>query len=526
MLRSAALLFSLITIVGLSNATVAQETKTVDPSGTWRWTSELGGNQIDGHLKLRANGKRVSGHYDDQNVDVEIADGRIDGDRLKCGFEAEAGGVEFEAIFEGKVAQDSIEGTITLAGDGRSYDFPWTARRATESDDVVGDWDFAITAFGREVESQASISLKGEKLAASYTNSLGNDMEVSSVTLKDNTLNFTAQGEYQGNDIELLFSGVPRGNSMSGTITVAAQGQEFEGTFDALRRVPAKPSNYPPNMPEAIVRTYKKVGDVELSAWIFNPQGHTTSDRRPAAVFFFGGGWRSGTPGQFHHHCRYLAARGMVAITADYRVATRHGVKAKECVEDAKSAIRWVRKHASDLGVDPNRIVASGGSAGGHLAATTGTINGRDASNENLSVSSVPNAMALFNPAVVLADVNGQPPMDAERTADLTERMGVAPIELSPYHHVQAGLPPTIIFHGRADTTIPFESVAIFTAAMNKAGNRCELKGYDDAAHGFFNHGREENGPFRDTVGKLDAFLVSLNYLEATPSSAALEILK
>ncbi len=95
---------------------------------------------------------------------------------------------------------------------------------------------------------------------------------------------------------------------------------------------------------------YKTIGDVALQMYIFEPAGHKAADRRPAVVFFFGGGWKGGTPKQFEHQCRYLASRGMVAMTADYRVSSRHGTKAVQCVTDGKSAVRWVRENAKRLG--------------------------------------------------------------------------------------------------------------------------------------------------------------------------------
>ena len=145
-------------------------------------------------------------------------------------------------------------------------------------------------------------------------------------------------------------------------------------------------------------RVYKKVGDVELKMFVFLPKGHKASDKRPAVVFFFGGGWSGGSPKQFVPHCQYFASRGMVAMTAEYRVARRHNVKAVSCVADAKSAIRWAREHADSLGIDVDRIVASGGSAGGHVAACTGVLTGFEEKNEKSDISSRPNAMVLFNP--------------------------------------------------------------------------------------------------------------------------------
>lgn len=275
-----------------------------------------------------------------------------------------------------------------------------------------------------------------------------------------------------------------------------------------------KTANYPPQLEGANVEVYKKIGDVELNIYIYNPADHKPSDKRPVAVFFFGGGWKSGTPQQFEQHCKYLASRGMVAMTADYRVLNRHGTKAKECVADAKSAIRWVRQEAERLGIDPDRLVAGGGSAGGHIAGCTGVIAGFEESNEDLAISSKPNAMALFNPALVLAQVDGQDPLPGDKVPALTERMGVDSKALSPYHHVKAGVPPTIIFHGKGDTTVPYMTAEQFAGAMKNAGNRCELVGYEDQPHGFFNYGRSENRYFEATLVSLDEFFVSLGYLE------------
>jgi acetyl esterase/lipase len=92
---------------------------------------------------------------------------------------------------------------------------------------------------------------------------------------------------------------------------------------------------YPPTLPGAQVEVYKTIGDIQLQAYIYNPPGHQAGDRRAAAIFYFGGGWRSGTASQFMHHCKHLASRGMVAITVDYRVSSRHQTKAVSCVGDA-----------------------------------------------------------------------------------------------------------------------------------------------------------------------------------------------
>lgn len=301
--------------------------------------------------------------------------------------------------------------------------------------------------------------------------------------------------------------------SLAALIAIAVLQIHQAAAQDAARQDRA----YPPDMPGAKVETYKTVGDTTLKLYVFEPDGWKPTDKRPAIVCFFGGGWTSGSPRQFLPQCKYLATRGMVAIAADYRVASRNHVKAVDCVKDAKSAIRFVRKNAAQLGVDPNRIVAAGGSAGGHLAAACGTIAGFDEPTEDAGISSRPNAMLLFNPAVVLAPAEGVD-LDQGRLATLGERMGVNPRDLSPYHHIAPGAPPTAIFHGKADRVVPYATVVAFTKAMKDAGNTCELFSYDDQGHGFFNYGRARNEMFVATLKEADKFLARLGYLQGEPT--------
>lgn len=273
---------------------------------------------------------------------------------------------------------------------------------------------------------------------------------------------------------------------------------------------------YPPVLNEAKSHVYKTVAGTELSLWVFSPKDHQPTDSRPAIVFFFGGGWKNGSPTQFEQQCRYLVSRGMVAITADYRVASRHGVKAVECVRDAKSAIRWVRSHAKEMGIDPKRIAAGGGSAGGHLAACAGVLSEFDENKEDASVSSRPDAMVLFNPAVSFdAALAG----DDKRAAGLPERLGVEPEQLSPAHHIHRGLPPALVLIGTKDFLI--EGNRQFVDRMKAAGNRCDLDLYEGREHGFFNYGRRGSADFLKTTESMDRFLTSLGYLSGEPTVAA-----
>ena len=277
---------------------------------------------------------------------------------------------------------------------------------------------------------------------------------------------------------------------------------------------------YPPKIPDASkVEIYKTVDGVDLKLWIFNPQDFKETDSRPAIVFFFGGGWRQGSPAQFVPQCKYLAERGMIAMVADYRVRNRNQNLALKCVYDAKSAIRYIRQNADRLGIDPERIAAGGGSAGGHLAAATATLPEHDDPADDWSISPKPNALVLFNPAVILAPVPDLWDMQQEKMDQLEELMGAELMSMSPYHHVHSDIGPTIIFHGIDDKTVSYKTVDLFRKKMRENDNRCELVGYYGEEHGFFNYGKKNNGPFIDTVQKMDAFLCSIGYLESPPES-------
>lgn len=272
--------------------------------------------------------------------------------------------------------------------------------------------------------------------------------------------------------------------------------------------------NYPPEIQGARVEVYKSVDGVDLRLWIFAPDGHISEESVPAIIFFFGGGWNSGSPEQFIAQANYLQDRGMVAVLADYRVKFRNKVQARYCVEDAKSALRWVRQNADRLGIDPDRIVAAGGSAGGHLAASTATLPMFDDPDEDTAISSKPNALVLFNPVVITAPVEDAGALEGFGRRMNPNRLGTEPVNLSPFHNMGADLPPTLIFHGTADETVSFLCVELFAKKAREMGRRCELVAYEGAGHGFFNFGRDGNKPFTDTVTRMDAFLVSLGYLK------------
>jgi sialate O-acetylesterase len=257
---------------------------------------------------------------------------------------------------------------------------------------------------------------------------------------------------------------------------------------------------------------YKKVADRELHLDIFQPRDFKSGDRRSCFVSFHGGGWTGGTPRVMYRFTAHCAELGMVGISVQYRLYKPGSeVTVFDCVKDARSAIRYVRSHAAELGIDPEKIVVNGASAGGHLAAATALFDGVDEAGEDASISCAPNALVLFSPVIDTS-------IEGYGNAKIGERWR----ELSPAHQVRAGAPPTIIFHGTADTTTPFKGAQLFHDAMLRAGNRSELVAIDGAQHTYM---FKDAALYADTLRKLDAFLASLDFVKAAaPAQAKLKL--
>jgi len=246
---------------------------------------------------------------------------------------------------------------------------------------------------------------------------------------------------------------------------------------------------------------YKQADTVRLYLEVLYP-GEMKPDRTyPAIVFFFGGGWVNGNRQHFVNHAVHFARRGAVCFLVDYRISSKHGTTPFVSLMDAKSAIRFVREHAADFQVDPDRIVASGGSAGGHLAAATALVEGYNDPSDDLSVECIPDALVLFNPVI-----------DNGPGGYGYERVGEAYRDFSPLHNIHEGAPPTIFFLGTEDRLIPVETARYYRTVMERVGSRCDLHLYEGEGHGFFNFGR--SGSYLKTLTLADQFLVSLGYLK------------
>jgi acetyl esterase/lipase len=132
---------------------------------------------------------------------------------------------------------------------------------------------------------------------------------------------------------------------------------------------------------------------------LYFPPNWKATDRRPTIVFFFAGSCATGSPAQFAATAEYFAGRGMIATTPEYRIESIHHTPPERCIEDGKSAIRWLRMNARHLGIDTRRVIAGGGSSGAGIAAFNAYNTAFEPGDEDRSLSHEPNALVLLNPA-------------------------------------------------------------------------------------------------------------------------------
>jgi len=238
------------------------------------------------------------------------------------------------------------------------------------------------------------------------------------------------------------------------------------------------------------VAVFKTTPQGELKIHLYFPTDWKASDRRPTIVFFFGGGFVNGDPKQFTTKSEYLASRGMVAASAEYRIKNKHQTSPEISIADAKSAVRWLRVNAASLGIDTHRVLAAGGSAGGTCAAYTAYNSTFEPDDEDTTVSSKPDALVLYNPAF-------------GKQGFLSE------------WKVSKGGPPAILFFGTDDALLA--PAREFVARMEAAGNRADMYTAAGQKHGFFND-RDGTPWHAVTLRQTDLFLTSLGYLKGEPA--------
>ncbi len=256
--------------------------------------------------------------------------------------------------------------------------------------------------------------------------------------------------------------------------------------------------------PDTIV-VYKTIGDVELRMHIFFPENHHTDGAKPALVFFHGGGWKGGGPEHFYGQCAYFASRGMVCMSAQYRTEKSNGTSPIECVKDGKTAMRWAYANACSYGIHKDKIVAAGGSAGGHVAAATATVQGFNEAGEDTAISCRPKALVLYNPVAN----NGPGAYGYNRVKAYYKAF-------SPYHNLKKDTPPTLIMLGTKDKLFTPGMAQNYKSKMEALGQHCDLILYEDQDHAFFNKDKNEEMHYQ-TMIDADKFLISLGYLKGEP---------
>ena len=229
-----------------------------------------------------------------------------------------------------------------------------------------------------------------------------------------------------------------------------------------------------------IQEIYKTVDTFNLKIDIFYSNQTIEKENNTAIVFFHGGGWAYGTPGEFFTTCERYAMIGIVTFSVEYRLSIENGITPSktispiEAVMDAKSAMRWVRGNAEKYHIDRNKIVAAGQSAGGHLALCTAMIDDYNEKSDNLNISCSPNAVLLFS-----ACVNAVEGWCDRLLGDRRNKIW----SISPAHNIRKGLPPMIEFHGTDDEQVPKWTVQFFETAMKNKDNYFEQHMYEGRKH-------------------------------------------
>lgn len=259
------------------------------------------------------------------------------------------------------------------------------------------------------------------------------------------------------------------------------------------------------NKPIIKLINYKIVNNSKLKMKIYYPPNWKSKSKKlPAVVFFFGGGWQSGSLTQMSRQAKHLAMRGMIAICPQYRTKKSHNVTPDKCLEDAKSAMRYVYSNAHKLGIDKNKIAAGGGSAGGHLAAATAFCKGFNAPGDNLKIPCKPVALVLFNPVI----------------DNSTKGYGYKYVQkfwknFSPLENISKNKMPVIFMIGDKDSLIPISTAKAFKNKIEKNGGSCELIIYPRAKHGFFNYSKKgkKSKFYPKTINDMDKFMVAQGFI-------------
>jgi acetyl esterase/lipase len=224
-----------------------------------------------------------------------------------------------------------------------------------------------------------------------------------------------------------------------------------------------------------------KDGDMDLLLDVYRPPEGVTS-KRTAIVHLFGGGFFVGNKGAGYiiNDAKALGARGYTSVSANYRLQQQAHWPAQ--LHDVKAAIRWTRANAAKLGVDDNKIVVAGYSAGGMLALMAAGTNGKPELEGNVGTPGVSSKVDACIGVYPLANAQMARGLFEEGQAT-AENLAAA----SPTTYIGASFAPTIFVHGTDDTTIPIASSIDFFTKLHAAGVPTALTAIQGAHHAFDN---------------------------------------
>ncbi|MFN3649375.1 MAG: alpha/beta hydrolase fold domain-containing protein [Armatimonadota bacterium] len=217
---------------------------------------------------------------------------------------------------------------------------------------------------------------------------------------------------------------------------------------------------------------------------IYRPEG---TGPHPAVLLIHGGGWIGGNKSGYRETGLWLARNGYAACAVGYRLAPQFPYPA--AFDDCQRAVRWVRAHAGDYGIDPRRVAAMGASAGAHLAALIGVRKARDNSDRELArFRSRPEAVVALYGAHELVRMwkieMAHRPLTAWLGGSPEERKEIYRIT-SPASMVTREAPPFLIIHGDADTVNPEEQSHLLHDALRGKGVESKLLILEGAGHGW-----------------------------------------
>lgn len=212
------------------------------PAGTWKWSTDMQGQTINSVLRLEVDGEKVTGTYSDQNIEEEIEDGKLKDGKVSFNMITEVNGTDIYVEWEGKVADDTIEGSVALEAGGQKMDgVDWKAQRYVGTSEVAGTWNFVFTAAdGNEYKPVLTVVDKSGKLSAKFVGDDNEEAKVKNLKLADNSLTFDLTLDYNGSELELTYNCKPRGNEITGTIDYSVGGNTGDFEIKATRKVLAK----------------------------------------------------------------------------------------------------------------------------------------------------------------------------------------------------------------------------------------------------------------------------------------------